>query len=147
MTLHALFILLLLLTSIFMIALILIQRGKGGGLAGAFGGAGGQSAFGTKAGDVFTKITIVTALIWFALCILAIRTLRTGDDDIPDLGDGDSMTITTPPTIPGTGTAPTIELPPTTSPTTTVTDTPESVTPLVTPPVVTPTETTTPPTE
>ena len=39
--------------SLFLIALVLIQRGRGGGLAGAFGGAGGQSAFGTKAGDVF----------------------------------------------------------------------------------------------
>ena len=48
--------------------IILLQRGRGGGLAGAFGGLGGQSAFGTKAGDVFTKITIVLAVIWVALC-------------------------------------------------------------------------------
>ena len=47
--------------------IILLQRGRGGGLAGAFGGLGGQSAFGTKAGDVFTKITIVLAVIWVAL--------------------------------------------------------------------------------
>ena len=51
---------LLVLTSLFLICLVLIQRGKGGGLAGAFGGPGGSSAFGTKAGDVFTKITIIT---------------------------------------------------------------------------------------
>jgi preprotein translocase subunit SecG len=54
--------------SAFLIVLILVQRGKGGGLAGAFGGAGGQSAFGTKAGDMFTKITAVTACIWIVLC-------------------------------------------------------------------------------
>ncbi len=30
-------------------------------MAGAFGGMGGQSAFGTKAGDLFTKITIGVA--------------------------------------------------------------------------------------
>ena len=53
--------------SIFMIGLILIQRGRGGGLAGAFGGVGGSSAFGTRAGDVFTRITIVTASVWIAL--------------------------------------------------------------------------------
>jgi len=35
-------------TSIFLILLVLIQRGRGGGLAGALGGMGGQSAFGTK---------------------------------------------------------------------------------------------------
>ena len=39
----------------FLIVLVLIQRGKGGGLAGAFGGMGGQSAFGTKAGDLFKR--------------------------------------------------------------------------------------------
>ncbi|MCL2120042.1 MAG: preprotein translocase subunit SecG [Planctomycetaceae bacterium] len=54
----------------FLILLILIQRGKGGGLAGAFGGMGGQSAFGTKAGDTFMRITIVAAAVWFVFCIL-----------------------------------------------------------------------------
>jgi len=60
---------LLTLLCIFLILLILIQRGKGGGLAGAFGGMGGQSAFGTKAGDTFMRVTIVAAAIWFVLCI------------------------------------------------------------------------------
>lgn len=64
--------LLLLLTSIFMILLILIQRGRGGGITGALGGAGGQSAFGSKTGDVFTKITVYTAVVWIMLSILTI---------------------------------------------------------------------------
>ena len=59
-----------------MILIILLQRGRGGGLAGALGGAGGQSAFGAKAGDTFTRITIVTAVIWFTLCLLAIRIMN-----------------------------------------------------------------------
>lgn len=50
--------------SVVLIILVLLQRGRGGGLAGAFGGMGGQSAFGTKAGDIFTRITIVVAVIW-----------------------------------------------------------------------------------
>lgn len=50
---------------LFMIMIILIQRGKGGGLAGAFGGMGGNSVFGTKSSDVFLRITVVTAVIWF----------------------------------------------------------------------------------
>lgn len=58
---------LLVVCSLFLICLVLIQRGKGGGLAGAFGGVGGSSAFGTKAGDVFTRITIIVAGIWIAL--------------------------------------------------------------------------------
>jgi preprotein translocase subunit SecG len=67
--------LLLVLSSLFLILLVLIQRGRGGGLAGALGGAGGQSAFGTKAGDVFTKITIGVAAFWILLCILALNVL------------------------------------------------------------------------
>jgi preprotein translocase subunit SecG len=65
----------LVLTSLFLILLVLIQRGRGGGLAGAFGGAGGQSAFGTKAGDVFTKITVGVAAFWILLCILSLNVL------------------------------------------------------------------------
>ncbi len=57
----------LFLLSLFMILLILVQRGRGGGLVGALGGPGGQSAFGTKAGDLFTRITVVTAAIWIFL--------------------------------------------------------------------------------
>ena len=53
--------------SIFLIFIVLLQRGRGGGLAGAFGATGGQSAFGTKAGDVFTRITIGVAVVWVAL--------------------------------------------------------------------------------
>lgn len=62
-------------SALFLIALVLIQRGRGGGLAGAFGGAGGQSAFGTKAGDVFTRITVGVAGFWILLCILTINVL------------------------------------------------------------------------
>lgn len=67
-----LFQLLLLIGSIFLILLILVQRGKGGGLTGALGGMGGQSAFGAKAGDAFTKVTVVTSLIWITLCMVTI---------------------------------------------------------------------------
>lgn len=63
------------LAALFLILLVLIQRGRGGGLAGAFGGMGGQSAFGTKAGDVFTKITVGVAAFWIVLCILATNVL------------------------------------------------------------------------
>ena len=63
---------LIVLTSLFMICLILIQRGKGGGLAGAFGGMGGSSAFGTKSGDVFTKVTMVVASVWIVLSMIQV---------------------------------------------------------------------------
>lgn len=54
--------------SLFLILIILLQRGKGGGLVGAFGGMGGSSMFGTKTSDVFLKITIWTTVIWFVTC-------------------------------------------------------------------------------
>ena len=60
------------LLSLFLIGIILIQRGKGGGLAGAFGGVGGSSAFGTKAGDVFTKITVGVAIGWIILLMMMV---------------------------------------------------------------------------
>jgi len=59
-------------TCLFLICLILIQRGKGGGLAGAFGGVGGSSAFGTKAGDVFTRVTMVVATVWIVLSMILV---------------------------------------------------------------------------
>jgi preprotein translocase subunit SecG len=74
---QVLFLVLLLVTSCILILIILVQRGKGGGLAGALGGLGGQSAFGTKAGDLFTKITIGVAGFWIILCVLSVMTLKT----------------------------------------------------------------------
>jgi len=62
-----------------LIFIILLQRGRGGGLAGALGGMGGQSAFGTKAGDVFTKITIGLATVWMLLAAGNVFALRMGD--------------------------------------------------------------------
>jgi preprotein translocase subunit SecG len=63
---------LIVLTCLFLICLILIQRGKGGGLAGAFGGVGGSSAFGTKSGDVFTRVTMVVASVWIILSMILV---------------------------------------------------------------------------
>lgn len=60
------------LISTFLVLLILVQRGRGGGLTGALGGPGGQSAFGTKAGDIFTRITVITAGIWIFTCALGV---------------------------------------------------------------------------
>ncbi len=79
-----------------LIIVVLLQRGRGGGLAGALGGAGGQSAFGTKAGDVFTKITVGLAVIWVLVAGISIQVLskttgssfKGGKDVIPSLEPG-----------------------------------------------------------
>ncbi len=62
-------------TSLFLILLILVQRGRGGGLTGALGGMGGQSAFGTKAGDTFTRITIFVSAFWILLSVVSVMLL------------------------------------------------------------------------
>lgn len=59
----------LIIVSILLIILVLLQKGRGGGLSAAFGGAGGQSAFGSKTGDVFTWATIVVVGLFLLLCI------------------------------------------------------------------------------
>ena len=61
------------LVSLFLMLVILIQKPKGGGLSGAFGGAGGavQTAFGSRVGDLLTWVTVVC----FALFLLLAMTL------------------------------------------------------------------------
>jgi preprotein translocase subunit SecG len=66
----------LFLLGLFLILLVLIQRGKGGGLAGAFGGAGGSSAFGSRAGDAFTRVTIFVAAFWLLLIMIMIKGIQ-----------------------------------------------------------------------
>ena len=59
--------------SVLLMLIVLIQRGKGGGLAGAFGGAGGSSAFGSRAGDAFTKVTLWMAAFWVLLIMVHVK--------------------------------------------------------------------------
>ena len=55
-----------------MILIILVQRPQGGGLAGAFGGAGGSSTetvFGGRVGDALTYATVTAFVIYLGLAI------------------------------------------------------------------------------
>ena len=107
----ALLMVLMVVTAVFLIVLVLIQRGKGGGLAGAFGGMGGQSAFGTKAGDLFTRITIGVAAFWIILCLVAVKSFGTSAKKIDETGLGGAPPppegISAPPTTDKPAEAPT----------------------------------------
>jgi preprotein translocase subunit SecG len=64
---------LLVILGFILIFLVLIQKGRGGGLAGAFGGPGGSSAFGSRTGERITWVTIIAASIWLLLIMITVK--------------------------------------------------------------------------
>jgi preprotein translocase subunit SecG len=55
-----------------MVLIILVQRPQGGGLAGAFGGAGGagtDTVFGGRVGDALTYATVTAFVLYIGLAI------------------------------------------------------------------------------
>jgi preprotein translocase subunit SecG len=137
--LHYVFAIPMILLSIFLVLVILVQRGRGGGLTGALGGMGGQSAFGTKAGDLFTRITIVVAALWVLLSMASIKVLTQrqalnpnlrGQPNITAPADGKAGTMPAPPA----GKTPSTTTPTTPPPTSPLPAAPASTAPAPTPP-------------
>ncbi|MEZ6190323.1 MAG: preprotein translocase subunit SecG [Phycisphaerales bacterium] len=92
------------LTCLFMMLVILIQKPKGGGLSGAFGGAGGsaQAAFGAKTGDLLTTITIACFVVFLGLAIGLTYAIRA--DVTPKVPNAVTPVSSTPATTGSTGT-------------------------------------------
>ena len=61
---------LLVIISVCLVGLILLQRGRGGGLAGAFGMGGGESAFGARAATMAQKATMVLGALLLILTLV-----------------------------------------------------------------------------
>jgi protein translocase SecG subunit len=59
---------LFIITCVLLILVVLLQKGRGGGLGAALGGAG-SAAFGTKVGDMMTWVTIVLTSMFLLLAI------------------------------------------------------------------------------
>ncbi len=81
-----------------MVLIILVQRPQGGGLAGAFGGAGGagtETVFGGRVGDALTWATVIAFVIYLGLAIA----LNLLDDVSPATG----RVVATQPDTSGTG--------------------------------------------
>ena len=67
-----LFTILLMLASVFMIGLILLHKGRGGGLSDMFGGGVSSSLGGSSVAEKnLDRLTIGIGVIWFA-CIVAL---------------------------------------------------------------------------
>jgi preprotein translocase subunit SecG len=67
------------LVCVFLILVILLQAGKGGGMGAAFGGAGAQTVFGGRGAQTFLgKVTSVSAAIFMLTSVtLAYHSSRT----------------------------------------------------------------------
>ena len=63
---------------LFLLVVVLMQQGKGGDIAAAFGGSGSQTAFGARAGaSVLTRATTVLGILFMVGAMtLAIRGQR-----------------------------------------------------------------------
>lgn len=57
------------LCALVLMLVILIQKGKGGGLSGAFGGGGAGGLLGSKTGDFLTWVTVTLVGIFLLLAI------------------------------------------------------------------------------
>jgi len=66
---------LFIIVSILLVLVVLLQKGRGGGLGAALGGAG-SAAFGTKVGDLMTWVTIVLTSLFLLLAIGATMMFR-----------------------------------------------------------------------
>ena len=70
----------LVISMLLLIAVILLQEGKGGGLAEAFGGAGAET-FGVKAHGI-NKFTSFVGALFLLICVLLVK-FHGGKDETP----------------------------------------------------------------
>jgi len=69
------------LSCVALILIILIQKGRGGGLSGAFGGGMASGILGSKTGDFLTWVTIVLTGVFLTLAVIMAKFYRQGVGD------------------------------------------------------------------
>ncbi len=84
------------LTSVFLILLVLFQSGKGGNAMNMMGGAS-QTAFGSSSADILTKTTRVTALSFILFSLLLSFLFAKKEDKVPVIEDSSAPSISLPP--------------------------------------------------
>ena len=96
---YAIIIVIHVIVSLFLIAVILLQAGRGGGLADSFGGSQMQSLFGTKSTAVLTKLTAICATMFILTCLsLALISSHRSKSlvekvNIPDRAERDNVDV------------------------------------------------------
>ena len=70
------------LVAVVLVLVILIQKGRGGGLSGAFGGGMAGSLLGSKTGDFLTWVTIVLVGVFLLLAVVLARFYRPSDESL-----------------------------------------------------------------
>ena len=104
-----------------LIIVVLLQSGKAADLAGAFGGAGSQTAFGPRGAATILSQATTWCAIMFMVCAMALvlrvdRAVGTGGSVIYNTSKPASKPATTPATTPATPAPATQQAPATTTP-------------------------------
>ena len=76
--------------AVLLILIVLIQKGKGGGLSGAFGGMGAGGVLGSKTGDFLTWFTIGLVGLFLILTVVMAKWYR---PSISDFGAGQQSSV------------------------------------------------------
>lgn len=83
------------LIAVALILIVLIQKGRGGGISAAFGGGGANSLLGTKTGDFLTWVTISLVALFLVMAVVMGKFMR--PDGTSNLIDTAVQTPQTPP--------------------------------------------------
>jgi preprotein translocase subunit SecG len=89
---------LFLISAVALILIILVQKGRGGGLSGAFGGGMASGILGSKTGDFLTWVTIVLVGVFLILAVVMAKFYKPPDFDVST--PPPSTVPTAPPRIP-----------------------------------------------
>jgi preprotein translocase subunit SecG len=76
-------------SAVVLILVILVQKGRGGGLSSAFGGGASGGVLGTKTGDFLTWVTIGLVAAWLLLSVVMAKYYKpsvTGVGNAPGAG-------------------------------------------------------------
>jgi preprotein translocase subunit SecG len=80
--------------------IVLIQKGKGGGLSSAFGGIG-SSLLGTKTGDFLTWVTICIVAVWLLLSVVTAKWFKPSTSEYLQSEQAPAAPVTAPaPAVP-----------------------------------------------